>query len=75
MNRAYWLIVAFCLGVITMGLSGCVSNTYEIKTVYTAPADNVTIESRVSGKNSTGKIAYTFQKVLLFVNAEYLKKK
>ena len=74
-NKIYWMAIAFCLGVITMGLSGCASNAYEIKTAYTSPADSVTIESKVSGKATIGKVAYIYKQVLTFVNIEYAKKK
>lgn len=56
-------------------LSGCVQNHYKISTIYTSPADSVTIASEVEGKATIGKVAYIFEKVLTFVDKEYRKLK
>ena len=60
---------------VIVGLAGCVSNRYKITTAYTSPADSVTITSEIEGKNTIGKVAYIYQKVLTFVDDQYLRKK
>lgn len=59
---------------VSLMLSGCVQNHYKITTLYTSPADNVTITSEIEGKATVGKIAFTYQRVMDFIDKEYLKR-
>jgi len=74
-DKTFWILTIVSVGIMAIELAGCVSNHYKITTAYTSPADSVTITSEIEGKNTIGKVSYIYQKVLSFVDAEYLKKK
>lgn len=60
--------------LLSLLLTSCTMNRYKITTVYSNPADETTITSEVEGKATIGKVAFIYQKVLDFVNKEYILK-
>lgn len=73
-DEVFVVVMAFCAGVILMGLSGCTMNRYKLTSIYTSPEDSLTITSEVEGKATIGKVAHIYRQNLDFLNAQYKRK-